>query len=273
MTQITQLATDKVAQGFNPLTKKLNDRMPGTSFRLPSMGLLYTNGEIDPEVKNGEILVKPMTTLDDIYMKTPDMIFQGTAIESVISRCIPQVLKPLELFAQDIDYLLICLKKVSSGNYITVKHECSECKAKENYDISLDYFIQNSKTFDPDTLKNLKLELSNGFSVDIRPAKMGDLLHMMQLQDEDMVKPEDLEEVFAKNLSANIKAVDGIEDRENIHEWIKALPREVTKEFIDKIELANSWGTNFSYELTCNKCEAKQHLQTSINPLFFFIQR
>ncbi len=280
MTDIAVLATDAVEKGFNPLIKKLNDRIPGQTFRLPSMGLMYTNGEIDSDVKNGEILIKPMTTLDDIYMKTPDMIFQGTAIESVIRRCVPEILKPLELFSHDVDFILICLKKVSSGDSTTIKHTCTECKHKQEYDIPLHYFIQNSKSFNPETLKELKLELSNGFIVEIQPSRIGDMLALMQINEEIVGNdPIKINELLAKNLCSNIKKVDDIEDRNMIEEWAKSLPASIIQEFIDKIELANSWGTNFEYELICGNgeegvgCGAKQHITSSINPLFFFIQR
>lgn len=290
MTATTDIAISTVEKGFNPLLKKLNDRIPGETFRLPSMGLMYTDGELDPEVKNGEVLIKPMTTLDDIYMKTPDMLFQGTAIEAVIRRCVPQVLKPLQLFSHDIDFILICLKKVSSGAHTTIKHTCSECSHKQEYDIPLNYFIQNSRAFNPETLKELKLELSNGFTVEIQPSRMGDILTLMQINEEVVGNdPEKIDDLIAKNLCANIKKVDDITDVAMIEEWAKGLPASIKSEFVDKIEISNNWGTNFEYDLVCGVngggviegedgmpargCGAKQHIVSSINPLFFFIQR
>lgn len=263
-----------VVEKINPLIKKLNDRMPGQMFRLPSLGILYTDGELDSEVKDGEILVKPMTTLDDIYMKTPDMIFQGTALETVIKRCVPQVNKPLELFAHDVDYILMCLKKVSMGDFITIKHKCVKCETTAEYDLPIKHFMQNSKSFSVDNIKDLKLTLSNDFEIGLQPSRIGDMLKLLQVNDDSVANPEDLAEFVATNLCSNIKSVDGIEDRNMIKEWSMQLPKSIMSEFLDKIEAANNWGTNFEYDLICSndKCKHKQKLNTSINPLFFFMQ-
>ena len=257
----------------NPLLKKLHDRMPGETFRLPSMGILYTNGELDESVKNGEILIRPMTTMDDIYMKSPDMIFQGTALDSVIKRCVIGINKPLELFMQDIDYILICLKKVSSGNHATVKHKCSKCGRSHEYDIPLQYFIQNSRAFDPETLKKLKVTLSNGFTVEMQPTRIKTLLEILQVNESSITDIKELNDVVLNNVYGNIKKVDDITDREFIKEWLYDLPKYLIEEFIDKIEVANNWGTDFDYEVVCDHCENRDKITSSINPLFFFIQQ
>jgi hypothetical protein len=83
----------------NPLLEKLKKKIPGETFRLPSRGLFYTNGELDPEVENGEIVIYPMTTVDELALRSPDMLFQGTAITQVIRRTVPQILKPERLIA------------------------------------------------------------------------------------------------------------------------------------------------------------------------------
>ena len=118
----------------NPLLKRKN-KFPGETYRLPSKGLLYFNGELDEEVKDGEVIIYPMTTLDEIYMKTPDMLFQGTAIDTVFKRCIPQIKQPLNLLSNDVDYLLAALRKVSYGNHILINHNCSFCgeQTKKNH--------------------------------------------------------------------------------------------------------------------------------------------
>lgn len=107
----------------NPLLRRFN-HMPPETFRLPSGGVFYTNGELDDEVINGEVEVHPMTAIDEITIKSPDMMYQGTAIEKVFSRCIPQVLKPLELLTKDMDYLLVCLRIVTYGETLDLTWEC-----------------------------------------------------------------------------------------------------------------------------------------------------
>ena len=96
----------------NPLLDRLN-RMPGETIRLPSLGQFYEHGELEEGVVNGEIVLNPMTMTDEIMMKSPDMLFQGTAIERVFQRCSPQIKKPLDLLSSDVDFILTHLRKIS----------------------------------------------------------------------------------------------------------------------------------------------------------------
>lgn len=252
----------------NQLVDKLS-RIPGQTFRIPSLAKLYKNGELDEEVKNGEIILYPMGTLDEIYMRTPEHLFQGTAIEQVFSRCAPQIKKPLDLFAQDVDFILTCLRKISNGNLVPIKHTCSQCSHKEEYDINIDQFINNSKPFDP---SNLNIDLSNDFKVSIKPATMREMLAILQTPDDSLNSPETLEEIIIMNLLSVIESVDGISDREMIAEWLKKLSPLIKSELTSKLDIINNWGPKFSHTIKCNNCGHEDFLETAINPLFFFIQ-
>ena len=73
----------------NPLLERA--RLPGQTFTLPSKGLFYKHGEVDDSVlaAKGEVMVYPMVTLDEINIKTPDKLLNGTAITDVFKRCMP----------------------------------------------------------------------------------------------------------------------------------------------------------------------------------------
>lgn len=114
----------------NPLLERKN-KMPPETFRMPSMGKLYRNGEIDANVTNGEVIIYPMTTVDEITMRSPDMIFQGTAVEKVFLRCIPEIHKPMDMLANDVDYLLVCLRMITYGDNLEIYWECPVCKAEK----------------------------------------------------------------------------------------------------------------------------------------------
>jgi len=95
--KITIPSPTKVSD-YNPLLERFN-KMPPETFRMPSGGALYKNGEIDDDVIDGEIIIYPMTTVDELTMRSPDMLFQGTAIENVFRRCMPR-LKNLEIYCR-----------------------------------------------------------------------------------------------------------------------------------------------------------------------------
>ena len=110
----------------NPLLKKI--QLPGTRFRLPSRGIFYTDGELDESVVDGEIEIFSMTTVDEIALRSPEMLFNGQAIERVFKRCIPDIKKPLKLLSKDVDFILACLRVVSYGNVYTLRTRCPECE-------------------------------------------------------------------------------------------------------------------------------------------------
>jgi hypothetical protein len=132
----------------NPLLRRFT-HIPPETFRLPSGGVFYQNGELDPEVVNGEVIVHPMTAVDEIAIRSPDMMFQGTAVEKVFRRCIPQVKKPLELLTNDVDYLLVCLRMVTYGSTLDLNWECPVC-------------AEERKALEDEVKENLQREIQDG---------------------------------------------------------------------------------------------------------------
>lgn len=273
MSETTEQLTE-IVKKENPLLKRKN-KFPGETFRLPSKGLLYFNGELDEEVKDGEVVVYPMTTLDEIYMKTPDMLFQGTAIETVFKRCIPQIKKPTSLFANDVDFLLTCLRKVSYGDYITIPYKCVACdaeKAKENeYNIPLNFFIQSSKSFTDDDINNMSIKISSGEHIMLRPSTFTEMMGIMQINEMDIKTPEEMNDLLHKSLASVIRSVDGVSEKEFVEEWLKTLPTRVVTEFSTDVERLNRWGPKFDYTIQCKDCGKDQKISTVINPLYFFM--
>ena len=113
----------------NPLLKRI--KLPGRRFRLPSKGLFYKNGELDESVVDGEVEVFSMTTVDEINLRTPELLFNGEAVRKVFKRCIPEVKEPFKLLSNDVDFLLGCLRVVSYGNEITVDTYCPKCEERQ----------------------------------------------------------------------------------------------------------------------------------------------
>ena len=121
----------------NPLLKKI--QLPGKRFRLPSRGLFYINGELDENVKEGEIEIFSMTTSDEVTLRSPEFLFSGEAIERVFLRCVPEIKKPLELLSKDVDFVLACLRIVSYGGTYNITTRCPQCEELQQMSNSLKY--------------------------------------------------------------------------------------------------------------------------------------
>lgn len=262
-----------VVKRDNPLLNKLK-RLPGTTFRLPSRGLFYKGGEIDPDVENGEVVVHSMTAIDELMMKNPDMLFQGTAVRDVIARCVPQILQPFKLLVPDVDFLLTCLRKVSYGDSLTIPHTCRSCREKNDYVLPLTYFINNTKEITDETHKNMRISLGGIFDVRLKPCTYEQMVAVVQAGNSlnGDSSAQEMEDWVCKSLVAVCKSVDGTTDPDFIYEWAGLLPLPMRYELADRIKEVNQWGPEFSYKANCPSCKKETELVTSINPTNFFMQ-
>lgn len=263
---------------FNPLLTRIV--MPGQTFRLPSGGLFYTNGELSHDVVDGEVHVHPMTAIDEIMIKTPDLLFSGNAIKEVFSRCIPQILKPAELLAKDVDYLLICLRKITYGDILELEatHTCKNAKS-HGYQISIDDFIIKTKEIDPSKMSNYTLRLENDQTVQLRPVKFMDYVKIMQTtsalqndkaKDDVNYIVEQAKNIMFESLLGIIISVDDITNRDQILEWLGSIQAGWIKQISNKVEHMAEWGPIFTSETECKDCGEKFTITAPLNPVAFF---
>lgn len=258
---------------INPLLMK--GRIPGQTFTLPSQGLFYKKGELHERVKNGEIYICPMTTLDEITFQTPDKLFSGEAISDVFSRCISDVKEPMKLLAKDVDFILICLRKISYGNNMTIsyKHTC-ENAMDHKYDIPMDPFIHQSKRIDPVSIDSVfSFTLDNGQVIKISPPRFENVIKIYQLASKanDDNTEDGFKDEFIGSLVGMIESVDDIEDKEMIKEWVTVVPAGFIKRITSEVEKLGNWGPNFDVTLKCKDCGQDFVTNTPVNPLAFFI--
>ena len=261
----------EVHERINPLIEKLKKKMPGETFRLPSRGLFYKDSELDPEVENGEIVVYPMTTVDELTMRSSDMLFQGTAITEVIGRCVPQILKPNRLIASDVDYVLTCLRKVSYGPLMPIQHKCQKCDAPiQEFNLSIEHFIRGSKEITQEQYDAMSVVIDD-YNVRLKPCVFEEMIKILQRSGDECDTAAKISDWIDSSLAAIIRSVDGVKDRELILEWLQKLPRDIKEDLSNSVENINKWGVEFDYDVTCEKCGGKDNVKTTMNPTGFFM--
>jgi len=115
----------------NPLLSHM--RQETVFVRLPSKGNFYIE---PPELTDdGEIGVRSMTSADEIALRVPDALFNGEATYRVLQSCCPRIKNPKEMPYNDVDVVLMAIRRATYGNEITVPIECKneECKNKQEY--------------------------------------------------------------------------------------------------------------------------------------------
>jgi len=134
----------------NPLTQYF--RQPAVYIKLPSGGKHYADGAIAMP-PNQELPVYPMTAIDEITYRTPDALFNGNAVVSVIKSCIPAINDPWSIPAMDVDTILVAIRMASYGTTMEVSTTCPHCDNEADYGIDLRSMIESIKS--PDYSKPL----------------------------------------------------------------------------------------------------------------------
>ena len=255
----------------NPLLKRI--RLPGETHTLPSGGLFYKNGELDSSVKNAEVHIHPMTALDEIALKTPDLLFSGEAVKQVFARCIPQILRPEQLFIKDVDFLLVCLRKISFGDEMRVSytHSCEKAET-HTYTIDVTEFIRRSKRIDPTQIgANFTVTLDNGQVVTVEPMRYANFIHMMQRMNEQEDKTtEQIRNEMVDSLTDAVVQVDEVTNKEFIREFLAAAAPKHLKKIKEKVESSADWGPDFDVKIKCMDCDEVVTIRAPMNPLSFF---
>ena len=118
----------------NPLAKHF--RQPALYAPLISQGRYWPEGSINIPVTM-ELPVYPMTARDEITLRTPDALINGTAIVEIIESCCPLINDAWAMPSVDVDALLIAIRIASYGESMTVSSKCPKCGEEHDYDINL----------------------------------------------------------------------------------------------------------------------------------------
>lgn len=136
----------------NPLKQYF--RRPSIYLRLPSGGEGYSP-DVLSATDTGELPVYPMTAIDEISVRTPDALFNGTAMVDLIKSCVPAIKDPWQIKSIDVDAILLAIKSCSQGNDLEVESACPSCTEVATYGVNLIGMLQNIKKVDYTTLLKL----------------------------------------------------------------------------------------------------------------------
>ena len=145
----------------NPLYKHF--RQPAIYFKLPSEGKYWKDGSLSLSA-TGEVGVMPMTTKDEITLKTPDALLNGQGVVSVIHSCCPEIHNAWDMPATDVDATLIAIRIASYGNQMDFSAKCPHCETENEYAIDLGNTLSSIQH--PDYNESITVE---GLSVKIKP--------------------------------------------------------------------------------------------------------
>lgn len=127
----------------NPLHQYF--RQPAIYIRLPSDGNFYPSDALDMPA-NRELPVLPMTAVDEITYRTPDALFNGTAVVDVIKSCVPNIKNPWNMPSIDVDAVLASIRIASYGHELDIDCRCTKCQNIDEVSIDLRTSIEKIKS-------------------------------------------------------------------------------------------------------------------------------
>jgi T4 bacteriophage base plate protein len=151
----------------NPLAKHF--RRPTIYFKLPSKGKFWAEGSLELTATN-DLPVYPMTSSDEITLKTPDSLMNGTSVTSVIESCCPNVKDAWEMPSIDVDAILIAIRIATFGTGMDISATCPHCKEKNDYTFNLTGLLDQISA--PDYNEAIEFE---GLKIKLRPQKYLDV--------------------------------------------------------------------------------------------------
>lgn len=146
-------------QQANPLSKYF--RQPAIYLRLPSKGQYWKEGSINLPV-TGELPVYPMTARDEITLRTPDALMNGSGVVEVIQSCCPDIKDAWQMPNIDVDAVLIAIRIASYGISMDVESKCPHCNGDNAHALDLQQCLSTVKSPDytsPVVFDELKIKL------------------------------------------------------------------------------------------------------------------
>lgn len=256
----------------NPLSKHF--RRPVLYFKLPSGGRYWPSDALDLPV-TGEIPVYPMTTADEITLKTPDALINGTGMVSVIQSCCPNIRDAWKMPSIDVDPVLIAIRIASYGANMEITSTCPSCNENHEFATDLTTLISQVKcpNFDvPVEFDGLKFKLqpqeyfviNSNSIVTLEQQRIVDTINNSDL--DDKAKAANVAISMKKLLEAStdllVKSTEYIETEDGtrvkepqfIKEFYDNAESRVTKAIEARLEEISKEGALPLLDLKCTSC-------------------
>lgn len=280
----------------NPLQRYF--RRPALWVKLPTLGKWYNNGEVTFNERQ-EVQVFGITAIDEIMLNTPDALFNGHALETVINSCIPEVHDVKRLSQPDLDALFLGIKSATNNGKHEITRSCSQCKHENTFDIQCNHLL-DSMTYieDSDTVINIDGDIK----VHIKPYdfEMRSLLIQHQLEErkalsiiEKNITDNNLEKAdqFARSLEKmsrlsfrliadSVTAIEilgkdkqFVDNKEHIAEWMTNVNKSTSDAIVTAVNTLNEVGPPKTTSAQCTNCGHTWTETLTFDPALFFSRR
>jgi hypothetical protein len=265
-------------------------RHPAIHLRLPSKGRFWPDNALDMPL-NEELEIYPMTTKDEITLRTPDALLNGSGIVSIIQSCVPNIKDAWQTPSVDVDALLIAIRIATYGEELDFDTVCPHCKAENAHAIDLRSILDSiacpdySQKIEYKTIK-IKLKPQAYFTankvntISFEEQKIIQVLNDSTLDNEvkgieinkSMQKLADLRIDTVTDSTEYVELEDGtiVTSREHIFEFYQNAENQVVKNIQAVLGKLGETVAIQPKQTTCTECEKSYSVPIDFNYSNFF---
>ena len=277
----------KMTQTDNPLRKYF--RQPASHLKLPSGGKFYPPGTLDLP-PNGEVPIYPMTAVDEIITRTPDALFNGSAVPDIIKSCVPNIRDPWAMPAVDINSLLAAVRLASYGHDMEVSTTCPKCGHVHAATIDLRQVLDTMGMPDYDTpllISDMTLyfapmnyrQINDVSRVQYEDQKIMQMVNDSELSEEEKIVR--LGEAFKRITKLTVRSIAGsvaavktndamVTDIIQIEEFLLNCPKNVFEQVKDYTIKLRSATDIPPVSMTCPECQNQYKQEFTLDMSNFF---
>ena len=272
----------------NPLAKHF--RQPAIYLKLPSGGRYWPELALDVPM-TGELPIYPMTTRDEIVLRTPDALMNGDGMVNVIQHCCPSIKDAWQMPSIDVDAMLIAIRIASYGPSMEVSTICPHCKAENSHDIDLNYMLDSVRT--PNYDREIEVD---GLKFTFKPLayfeqnrinrKRFDEQKLIQVINDSALSDEEKEKKYTEfmqqlvdinvgvlaTVTNSITTPEGIlvTEKDHIEEFYQNAPGSMIKQLQKVMEEINIQAGLPNLQLHCDECEKNYETSMEFDYTNFF---
>lgn len=271
----------------NPLKQYF--RQPAIYIRLPSEGKFYPQGSLE-RTANNEYPVLPMTTMDEITYRTPDALFNGSAVATVIQSCVPNIKNAWAVPSIDIDTILIAIRMATYGHALDITSTCPHCQNIAEMSVDLRLALDQIRTpnyNDGLAVGDLKIffrpvsyrEINQNSMRQFEDQKTMQLLQDSEGNDEQRLAQlgeilKKITEFTNQALAQSILMVETpqarVTEREHIQEWLTNCDRNMFNRIRDHVIASKSEAELQPLNITCDECKKPYEQSYTLDMTTFF---
>ena len=270
----------------NPLRQYF--RRPAVYISLPSKGEGYSSEDLEMPETN-ELPVYPMTAIDEITARTPDALFNGTAVAELIKSCVPGIKDPWQISSVDLDSILIAIKAASGGENLELDSTCPSCQEMSTYQVNLIGILSSLEPGQYDTILevgDLKIkfkpltykEINDGATAQFEVQRI--FMNLANLEDQEernKVSHQALENITRVTMELISSAIEYIEtpgitvnEKEFIFDFLQHCDRNVYLQIREHNTVLKQATEVKPLKMTCSSCEFEYEQAFTLNPADFF---